>query len=107
MAQPDAIAREVHTDWFPLLSADHGECAAPVILTISFEVIRIAVGALRASVTSTNASSDNQAGSLAAGHRVAKVRLGAGLFATASSSAPSASVICVASRMLPRSGVAT
>jgi len=53
MAQPDAIAWEVHTDCFPLLSADHGECAAPVLLTISIEVIRIAVGALRASVTST------------------------------------------------------
>jgi hypothetical protein len=55
MAQPDAMAEEVHTDWLPLLSADQGEGAAPALLTISREMTRISVGASRASVTSTEA----------------------------------------------------
>jgi hypothetical protein len=56
MAQPDAMAEEVRNDWLPLLSADHGECVAPALLTISVEMIRVAAEALRASVTSAGAT---------------------------------------------------
>jgi len=56
MAQPDAMAEEVRNDWLPLQSAEPGGGLAPALLTISVEMIRFAAGALRASVTSTDAS---------------------------------------------------